>query len=228
MEFDHRAVPPDDRRPTPTTWATWLRGLLSGDEQCWWKSWYRTHYVAARRPVDDDGAGRMALWRAQHAEMVRAVRDRYMRDGWDVATEHQNRITVAGSVITAVAVPDLVAVKMLDATSLHRLIVDCKTGKERASDRWQVMVYGVLMKWHRPQEPTRIEGLVVYLSGEERKVSAQDIVDAEPHVRRALSTMSGEHAPDRVPSAQECQFCDIAHCDVRVQGTAETSTSDEF
>ena len=111
-------------------------------------------------------------------------------------------------------------------------IVDAKTGRPKASDSIQVMLYMYLLPLARPEyKGCTITGQVAY----------QDhVVDIPAHavnqafidsVRKLIGRLGGETPALRVPSGRECRYCDItaADCPDRMEGSQQpAATTDQF
>ena len=114
-------------------WVTWITGLLAADKQCELSAWFRAHFSGFEKMPTDFN---LAAWKAAHGEMVRARAAALKAEGYTVFVEDQNKVTLKGRAATLGGVPDLVAVRGAEA-----LVVDCKSGKQRDSDSFQVLTY---------------------------------------------------------------------------------------
>lgn len=210
------------KRDMPYVWVTWVSGILAGDSHCEWAAWFKAHYVGyAKQPLRVD----LLVWKAEHGAKVRARADALRDTGYKVYVENQNKFTFKGSGgITLAGTPDIVAVKRDDV-----LVVDCKTGKERASDVFQVLLYMlVLPRTHAGCGGKAIRGEVEY---KERVVDVgsnkltQGIKDL---IRGVMGSVGGAQPPMRTPSFAECQFCDLtrADCSERVEVEQVSATTE--
>jgi hypothetical protein len=216
-------------------WVTWITGLLSGDRHCLWSAWYRAHFKGyERRPTSFD----LAAWTATHAEMVRARAEALRADGYQVYVEDQNKFTLRGRAATLGGVPDLVAVRETSSGGREALVVDCKSGRQRNSDFFQVLTYMLVLPLTHPAltgvgpsgvgpsgsaGPSGVAGSSgagpagqIVLSGE---LQYRDMSIAIPavkltddlrrQIRTMIETIGGGEEPARVPSVSECRFCDL-------------------
>ncbi len=194
-------------RDTPYVWVTWVTGLLSGDSHCEWAAWFKAHntgYVKPHTKFD------LMIWKAEHGAMVRKRASVLRELRYDVYVENQNKFAFkGGGGVTLAGTPDIVAVKRDDV-----LVVDCKTGKERASDVFQVLLYMlVLPRTHARYIGQTIRGEVEY---KERVVdvgAAKLTPTVRTLIRGMIGNVGGALPPARVPSFVECQFCDLTHAD---------------
>lgn len=212
----------DKPRNKTYVWPTLLAGLLSGDRSCWWSAWYRANNYLNDRLEDDDKAESLTRWKAEHADMVRDRVFELEMAGWKVSVEGQNEVKANGKVVDVVGVPDIVATKPGEA-----IVEDCKTGKRRDSDLWQVYQYLYLIQLcgHPKLEPDmRVTGAVRYRDG---AVDGLALPDYErEQITKAVRSMADATEPARVPSARECSFCSIAACPDRVTETHEANVEE--
>lgn len=196
-----------ERRESPYVWVTWVARLLAGEAQCEWAAWFRSHHVRyERRPRSFDLAG----WNAAHSEMLRARAEALRQAGYSVTLDEQNKFTLRG--VSGAALggkPDLLATKGGEA-----LVVDCKTGQQRDSDYFQVLLYMLAL----PRVDSRCRGKS--LAGEvqytDRAVSipaTELTTEIGERIWRILGRVTGNTPLPRVPSLAECSFCDITIAD---------------
>jgi hypothetical protein len=216
----------DTKRRSPYIWVTWLTKLLSGDADCYYQAWLKTHFKHDKLPEDDESAGRLSQWKAQHAEVVRKRVAALEAEGWTVRIEGQAKIEVEGRSAMVSGKPDILAFTDTDIR-----IEDVKTGKRRESDWWQVLIYMLLGPRHWPQvfHGKRVRGFVLYTDD---IVEIPDTFASEDNQDRlwGLVVLLAEGPePAKTPSWGECRWCDIASCDERVSGrTKPTKAEDLF
>lgn len=210
-------------RWAPYVWVTWLTGLVSGDKRCWWSAWFRAHFQDYEKRPDAD-ANRLSRWKAEHAQMVGEEAVALRNAGWAVTIEDQNMIRVQGETATVGGKPDLVATL---GGAAH--VVDCKTGKPRDADYWQVVTYLALLTLPRGRlAGISVSGGVVYRDSIARQISGEDAAASAPRVFAAVRTVAAEAEPARVPSVAECAFCDIACCPDRIVGDVGVVETEAF
>jgi len=192
-------------------WVTWITGLMSADRQCEWSAWFRAHFQGYDRvPSDFD----LSKWKAAHGEMVRARADELRGEGYTVFVEGQNKFSLKGRAATLGGVPDLVAVR-----DGRGLVVDCKSGKQRDSDAFQVLTYMlVLPLTHEACRGVSLAGEVQYRDSRLRIEPEKLDDELRGLIRATIERVGGDAEPSRVPSLGECRFCDItaADCPERV------------
>jgi CRISPR/Cas system-associated exonuclease Cas4 (RecB family) len=188
-------------RPLPYVWVTWLTGFLSGDEMCGFAPWYRAHwqgYPKRDRPGDLTG------WKARHGELVRLVAARAIAAGQHVRLEDQNAFRVSGKSGLVAGKPDLLAVGPDGAAT----VVDCKAGKPRDKDVWQVRCYQYLLPKTRLLTPDM--ACAGYVQYPDHAVAVGQLVAEEvAHIVAVIRLTMAPTAPPAVPSARECRFCDL-------------------
>ena len=210
------------RKSGPYIWVTWLTKLLVGENSCEWAGWHRAHHIAAprRTSVSLEQSG----WLLDHTAAVQDCRDILEAEKYDVTTESQNSFVLRGRTAALGGKPDLVGLK-----GRKGLIVDAKTGKPRASDIAQVMLYMYAV----PRALSRCQGMtfhgkVVYRDHEvdipARAVDDDFVERATGLIRRLASQTEAR----RVPSAQECRWCEVQDCPQRVQAELQEAATDDF
>ena len=213
------------RRDFPYFWATWLPRLPVGDRSCEWAVWFKAHCVEwTRQPSDFD----QAQWLMPHTALLNQQRQEWEDDGHAVFVEGQNTFRLRGKTATLAGRPDLVVLDDRDAT-----IIDVKTGQERPWQRVQVMVYQYALPLVLPQyRNVRIGGEVIYRTHTVRilpgALPGQFIDELGTLIRR----LAADTPPRRVPSTQECSFCEVtaSDCSQRMEDGFETEdgTTDDF
>ena len=130
--------------------------------------------------------------------------------------EGQNSFELHGRSATLAGQPDLITQRDGQA-----VIVDVKTGQESASHVVQVMIYLYAIPRALEQyQNLKLRGQATYLDHTVRipaeAVDDQFIRNLGALIRR----LSADEPAKRVPSRQECRFCDIsaADCPERVDG----------
>jgi len=194
-------------------WPTWITGLLSGDNHCQWAAWFRAHFKYDKEPSRSFD---FAAWSSEHDDLVRRRVMELTADGWLCYVEDQNKFTLCGQTATLGGKADIVAVRGNEAR-----VEDCKTGKPRKSDWWQVLAYMLALPLSHPAigKGHRLTGYVVY---KDHVVTIQP-EEFTPELRAKLVAQiqqaGAPEPPPRTPSPRECGFCDIrkADCPARIQ-----------
>jgi len=202
-------------------WVTWITGLMAADRHCEWSVWFRAHFQGYDKvPSHFD----LAAWKAAHGEMVRARAEELRGEGYSVFVEDQNKFSLPGKAATLGGVPDLVAVR-----EGQGLVVDCKSGKQRDSDSFQVLTYMlVLPLTHEACRRVSLAGEVQYRDSRLRIEPEQLTDELKGLIRATIERVGGEEPLPRVPSLSECRFCDLtaADCPERVDEARGVSVVD--
>ena len=200
-------------RQLPYIWATWLPRLLTGENSCEWASWFKAHYQDWTRIPSDFN---QAEWLLKHTALLNEQKAQWEDSGYDVYVKGQNSFRLRGKAATLAGRPDLTVVN-----GDNTLIVDVKTGREQPWHAVQVMIYIYALPRALPQyRDAKLAGEVVYPTHTVRvprgSLNTQFTTDLVSLIRRLAS----ETPPRRVPSLQECGFCDITagDCADRVDG----------
>ena len=193
-----------EAREQPYIWVTWLTRLLAGESQCEWSAWFRAHHTGYDKvPNEFDLAG----WTMEHNDLVATRREQLQRDGYEVHVEDENafrRIGKTGIVVSGK--PDILAVR-----DRRGIVEECKTGRPRASDPIQALVYLLLLPIKNPRcAGVELAGRVVYkTSSVDVPRSALDEAFRERFVHLVHRVGGGNPLP-KAPSWSECRWCDIA------------------
>jgi hypothetical protein len=191
----------------PYVWVTWITGPLSGDKQCQWAPWFKARYKYGKRP---DPTFNSAVWTAEHNALVARRKAELAAEGFIITIESQNEIKLHGKTTLLAGKPDLVAVR-----GLEWRVIDCKTGKPRLSDFWQVLIYMLtLPKTRLLWTPDRVVyGEVCYPSHQVAIGPEALTAERSEQIYAQLRILGSDVRPAKTPSRQECQFCDIGEQD---------------
>jgi len=111
-------------------------------------------------------------------------------------------------------------------------VCDIKTGQPKPSDHTQVMIYVWAVPRALPKyQGQRFDGLVVYPDHEVRIPAEAVDVTFVQYLAGLIRRVSADAPPRRIPSLDECKFCDLTSkdCAERVEGaTEELLTTAEF
>lgn len=209
------------KRESPYVWVTWITGLLAGDAHCEWGAWFKANHTGYAKPATGVN---LVVWKSAHGDMVRK-RAAALRDaGYAVYAESQNKFVYkGGNGVVLSGIPDVVGIRGDDA-----VVVDCKTGKERGSDIFQVLVY----MWMLPHTVKacagkKMRGQVEY-TDRVVDIAPDKLTDDVKSLIRGLIQRVGDAAapPPRVPSSGECRFCGLtcADCEEYVEAEIEASS----
>lgn len=213
----------DPARSKPYIWATWVSKLLAGEQQCTFASWYRAHYQYQKRP---DRSFNLAKWTADHNALVARRVDELRGEGWQVAVENENAFRLHGKAATLAGKCDVVARR--DGAVL---VVDGKTGQQRNSDFFQVLIYmAVLPKVFGGIDGARLSGEVCY-AGHRIAIAPDELTEPRAaDIWATVQRLAHDDRPLPVPSAAECRFCDLSAvaCPQRVDEDVPSAVAAEF
>ena len=210
-----------EKRDGVFVWITWLARVMVGEQNCEWASWFKAHYENYDKAASDFDT---AKWNIDHTRRLRQLRLERSKLGERVFIEGENaiRLTLPSGVVLA-GKPDLITLPAGPLITLgvgQPTIYDVKTGRERCSDRIQVMLYMHLAPLAIPAYAgTRPAGCVVY-NGSKVDIPPE-AVDAKfiGAFEFFLAVIAGLEPALKVPSRHECRFCDIARteCPARIE-----------
>ena len=198
-------------REAPYIWATWLPRLLTGENSCEWAVWFKAHYQDWTRTPSEFNQTECML---NHTALLNKRKAEWELSHYSVAIEGQNSFQLRGRSATLAGKPDLIALRDGEA-----VIVDVKTGQDSASHVVQVMIYlYAIPRALERYQTLKLKGQATYLDHTVRipaeAVDDQFIQNLGTLIRR----LAADKPPARVPSRQECRFCDInaADCPERI------------
>ena len=200
-----------------------LAKLLTGENACEWAGWFKAHHRSWKKPPSDFDNTK---WMLDHTALVNRERENLENIGYDVYTENQNLFRLKGSTATIAGKPDLIGEKDHEI-----LISDAKTGHRSPSHWAQVQIY----QYAVPKALTQFQGKQArgqvrypdsYVGSPATSVTPDFVANLGSLIRRLADDVPAR----RVPSAQECRYCDItrADCPDRMEDswTPEGSTDD--
>jgi len=200
-------VSADTLRPRPFVWPSWIKRLLSGEDHCWWKAWYKAHYKYEKLP---DGTN-FKEWNEKHDAIVARRAQQFRDRGWDVMVEEEATFKLAGVAGDLQGKPDIVATH----NGAVAIVSDAKSGKPRESDHWQVLIYLFAIPMTILKGYKDVQGEVEY---PDRTVSVRLLGPVEvDRIAETMRTVTGDAVPTTTPSEFECRYCDVASCKDRVE-----------
>lgn len=198
------------RTGKPYIWVTWLAKLLGGN-QCVWSAWFKAHFKYDKY---EEMATDLVKWNRDHTKLMAARKRALEADGWTVTTESDNDFKLEGASAVVAGKPDLVATK-----PGYTLLVDGKTGRERDSDVWQVLLYLFAIPKCRPELKDTLEGEVHYRDNDVTITLDQLTPERMSTVVNLIQAIASDTPPPKKPSRDECKRCNIGpkDCPERVR-----------
>lgn len=203
----------------PAVWVTWLARLMADEMQCHWSVWFRTHYKYEKLSSSFDAA----RWNARHRALLNDRVRELEAEGYRVYVEGENWFEITGKthLVKVAGKPDILAISGNEA-----IVEDCKTGRRKNADLYQVLLYRLLLPvgTERCRE-LNLHGRLVY-DTEVMKIGCEQLNEAfREQFRQAIALLSSTTPARKVPSYQECRFCDIPApcCPERVEQPPEQS-----
>jgi len=200
-------------RYSPYIWVTWLTKLIAGEQQCEFQSWFKAHYKYDKKPNSFD----LCKWTIKHNQLLHKRRDELEKEGYAVKIEDQNSfhldlpkgITVSGKA-------DIVA----SDNTLRGIVVDCKTGRPKNSDQVQILLYMMFLPQSiKKYEGISFDGYVKYKDSEVPILHTDVDTDLKEVVWDLIKRIGGDKPCRKVPSYDECKWCDISkeNCPEKVE-----------
>jgi PD-(D/E)XK nuclease superfamily len=194
---------------------------MADELQCQWSAWFRSHYRYEKLPSNFDSA----QWIARHRGLLNQRVACLEQEGCAVFVEGENWFELQGRqhAIRVSGKPDIVAVRG-DAAWVE----DCKTGKPKNADLYQVLLYMLLVPVSVERcRGLKLEGRLVYADSVINVPTSQVDAEFKAQFLEAIALLSRSTPARKVPSFQECRFCDIPSqsCPERVE-TMPNQTTD--
>lgn len=212
-------------RSSPYIHVGWLRKLMVGGNSCEWASWFKAHYQNYDKVPGDFN---LASWKVNHTALLAKIRGEREAEGKVVLLEDQNRFSLRGKTgITLAGVPDLIALCGANAGTIY----DAKTGRPNDADVVQVMIYMWALPLARSEyKGFQFDGVVSYA---DQEVPIPNTAISGSFVEKLVSMIQrvgGDQPANRIPSASECQFCEITigDCPDRVDDEEGCGVTDAF
>mgnify|MGYP000222534310 CR=1 FL=1 len=158
-------------KPFAAIWVTWLARLMADEVQCRWAIWFRTHYKYEKLSSSFDSA----KWNASHQALLRSRVCDLETEGYAVYLEGENWFEIAGRSfpVKVSGKPDILAI-----ADGQGFVEDCKTGRRKNSDLYQVLIYLLLLPVSHPRyQGLRLAGRLVYPT-EVMEIQADQINEA--------------------------------------------------
>jgi len=197
------------KRDNLYVWISWLSRLMVGETSCQWSAWFKTHHTDYDKVPSDF---QLAIWVAQHTEMVDKIAKEHLTLGDKIFKEEQNSFRVRReSGLLVAGKPDLITI---NGAGLHT-VYDAKTGSPSNSHIIQVMLYMMLLPYAQLNyKDKEFEGCIVYRDGQRKDIPAAVINDDfKKQVAYFLNILESPTPPEPTPSFEECKFCDIGDSD---------------
>ena len=190
-----------------------LAKLMTDEIQCPWSVWFRTHYKYQKLSRNFDSA----KWNASHRELLLDRVSDLQGQGFTVFIEGENWFEITGRSysVKVSGKPDILAIQ-----NGQIWVEDCKTGKKKNSDLYQVLLYMLLLPLsHQKCRGMELEGRLVYLD-EVMEISGDQVRgEFKRQFREMIALLSQPVPPRKVACFHACRYCDISaqHCPERVE-----------
>ncbi|MBD2028171.1 PD-(D/E)XK nuclease family protein [Leptolyngbya sp. FACHB-711] len=188
---------------------------MADEIQCPWSIWFRTHYKYEKLNRDFDSA----RWNASHRALLSDRLSQLQEAGSAVSIEGENWFEIVGRqyAVRIAGKPDIVAIG-----DEQVWVEDCKTGRKKNSDLYQVLLYMLLLPLSYPKcRGMKLQGRLVYPDGA-IDISSDQVDEAfKAQFRQTVATLSNTNPPHQVPSCSDCRYCDISekYCPARIESS---------
>ena len=145
----------------------------------------------------------------KHTALLNEQKAQWEALGYDVHVEGQNAFRMRSKSATLAGRPDLIVDRFDDT-----LIIDVKTGREQPWHAVQVMIYMYALPRALPQyQDIRLAGVVAYPTHTVEIPTVGRDGKFARNLAALIRRLASDSRPKRIPSAHECQFCDISGAD---------------
>ena len=76
-----------EERKQPFVWPSWISKLIAGEDHCFWKVWFKSHFQKFDKTPNTFNS---AAWVVAHTAMIRERTDNLEKLGYRVLLEDQN------------------------------------------------------------------------------------------------------------------------------------------
>ena len=167
-----------------------------------------------------------AKWSVNHRTLLDERISDLQAKGFTVYIEGENWFEISGRnhLIKVSGKPDILVLQDEQAW-----VRDCKTGRKKGSDLYQVLLYMLLVPLANSKcQGVKLEGRLLY-ADEILQVSSEQVNEEfKAHVRASIALLSSTNPTQKVPSFQECRFCDISclYCPERIDSKPDPDQPD--
>ena len=194
---------PTQKRSKPYFWVTSLSNLLGGDKKCLFSLWLTGNYEVQKRSSNGDFSA--------HDEMVKTRARQYKDRNYVVYVEEENTFHLPGRMATVGGRPDLV---VIEDDSI--VIEDCKSGKQKKTHRFQVLIYMLLYRLSETGQKIcgdRIpKGRLVYHDETIEILPNELDKEFRDMFSHLVAVLCASTKPSTIPSFYECSYCNIPDC----------------
>lgn len=192
----------DTRNGLPSFWVTHLAKVLVGEQPCLLQPWLAGRFVLPRSQ-----SGSLALWKADHTQLLQSLVAERSAKGWKCKSEQFFRVTGQYGIVSGKA--DLIT----EQKDKRPRIIDAKSGKPKDSDTMQVLVEMILipLAWRAPS--MQFEGEVVYASGNGIVLEPSEAAALKPRLFAMIKQLATMPKPSPSPSRDACFFCEVPDAD---------------
>ena len=190
-------------RANPYIWVTWVSKILAGEAHCTWASWKKAHFKGYETVKSDFN---VAEWTIKHTTLLDQIKSDLEKQNQRYTVENQNKFFLTGKSGTVLSgKPDLVTIN-----ESKGVVIDAKTGAEKPSDIAQVQIYIFALRREARFKGLELSGKLVYPDNEIDVPYESVNKEFQTRLTQVLSSISTVIEPDKVPSFDECKYCNIA------------------
>ena len=209
--MNHTTLLQTQKRFKPYTWVTTVAQLMADEKACHFSPWLRAQYQISTPASEFDTS--------LHDDMVNYRAQELRNQGYMVTVENENSLKVTGNTfdICIAGRPDIIAIKGNEV-----IVEDCKSGRQRPSHHYQVLLYMLLMRYANTTKTKcknrQIIGRLIYIDMEQEISESEINDDLIESLHQVLDILTNDKIP--IPKASEwnCKFCQIVddYCSINL------------
>jgi CRISPR/Cas system-associated exonuclease Cas4 (RecB family) len=176
-----------------------LSKLISGDEACPFKIWYKMRHKEATAQISKN----LAQWKINHTKMLKHLSNELEKKGGKIKKEEYVKLDVSGGTLVG-------RVDLLHIIDDEVVIYDCKSGRQNASHHVQMMIYLYMVDKLNLFEEKPLRGVIQY-EDENINYSLSDIYDDLPSEIKEYSKILINDSPPSAFVGASCEWCNIEY-----------------
>ncbi|HUV01945.1 MAG TPA: PD-(D/E)XK nuclease family protein [Desulfobacteria bacterium] len=174
-----------------------LSRLISGDEACLFKIWYKMRHKEATAQLSKS----LVQWKINHTKMLKDLSNGLEKRGGRIKKEEYVKLDVSGGTLVG-------RVDLLHIADDEVVIYDCKGGRQSASHHVQMMIYLYMVDKLDLFEENPLRGVIHY---EDANISysLSDIYDDLPSEIGEYTNILMSDSPPSAFVGASCEWCNI-------------------
>lgn len=191
------------KRDSKYLWITWLSKLISGDSQCIFETWVKTHYTGFEKAITDS---QLAIWIMSHNKKLSEFCQERLMCGDKLLKENQcnfkleypPQLTISGK-------PDLISINGEGKYKVY----DIKTGIPHNRDISQVLLYMFFLGETSKYKNQPFDGCLIYNNSRQDLSNTCITNEFKDLINYWLNILSSNDIPKPMPNNNDCMYCNL-------------------